>query len=185
MDHMAFFRFLPLIALVFLSACAKPPVNRDLSIPLTTVEQVDVERYLGRWYEIARFPNSFEENCEGVTAEYARREDGLISVTNTCRKGAVDGPAKVANGRARIVDAESNAKLEVSFFGPFWGDYWILNLAEDYSLSLVGEPGGRYLWILARTPEITNETKSEAISHLKGLGYNTDALYFTKQPPGE
>lgn len=182
---MTFFRLLPFIALAALSACAKPPVNRDPSVPLTTVTQVDLDRYLGRWYEIARFPNSFEENCEGVTAEYARREDGLIAVTNTCRKGDRDGPAKVANGRARVVDTESGAKLEVSFFGPFWGDYWIIDLAEDYSLSLVGEPGGRYLWMLARTPEISEQTRSEAIATLKTLGYNTEVLYFTQQPPGE
>lgn len=168
-----------------LAACAAPPVNRDVSIPLTTVSYVDVERYLGRWYEIARFPNRFEEGCEGVTAEYALRDDGLIAVANTCRKGGVDGPAEVANGRARIVDAETNAKLEVSFFGPFWGDYWIIDLAEDYSLALVGEPAGRYLWILARTPTISDEARNNAIATLQGFGYNTDALYFTRQPPAE
>ena len=130
-------------------------------------------------------PNRFEKNCEGVTAEYALRDDGLISVVNTCRKGAVDGPVKRANGRARIVDANSNAKLEVSFFGPFWGDYWILDLDEDYSLSLVGEPAGRYLWILSRTPTIADDVRNDAIAKLAALGYNTDALYFTKQPPSD
>ena len=165
--------------------CAKPPVNRDASAPLRTVEQVDIERYLGLWYEIARFPNRFEENCEGVTAEYSRRADGLIGVVNTCRKGAPDGPVEVANGRARIVDETSNAKLEVSFFGPFWGDYWIIDLAEDYSLALVGEPEGRYLWVLARTPAIAAETRAEALATLQGFGYDTDALYFTQQPPAD
>ena len=134
---------------------------------LSTVESVDIDRYLGRWYEIARFPNSFEEGCEGVTAEYELRNDGLISVVNTCRKGATDGKAKVAKGRARVADETTNAKLEVSFFGPFWGDYWILYLAEDYSLSLVGEPSGRYLWILSRTPEISPEQRQAAIGTLE------------------
>lgn len=166
-----------------LAACETPPVNRDASVPLTTVDKVDLERYLGRWYEIARFPNRFEENCEGVTAEYARRDDGLIAVTNTCRKGAPDGPAKAAKGRARIVDTASNAKLEVSFFGPFWGDYWIIDLAPDYSLAIVGEPEGRYLWILSRTPTIDDDVRTDAIATLKGFGYNTDALYFPQQPP--
>ena len=175
-----------LLAFGFLTlvACASPPVNRDLSTPLTTVEKVDVDRYLGKWYEIARFPNNFEKNCEGVTAEYARRDDGLIEVANTCREGAPDGKARVANGRARIVDETTNAKLEVSFFGPFWGDYWIIGLADDYSVSLVGEPSGRYLWILSRTPTLTEDVLANAIANLKDAGYNTDALYFTKQPPG-
>lgn len=168
-----------------LTACSGPPVNRDGSLPLQTVDYVDIDRYLGKWYEIARFPNRFEENCEAVTAEYARRDDGLISVTNICRKGAPDGEVEVAEGRARIVDEETNAKLEVSFFGPFWGDYWIIGLAEDYSLALVGEPSGRYLWILARTPEISEATRADTLNDLKAMGYNTDALYFPMQPPAE
>ncbi|WP_425410989.1 lipocalin family protein [Hyphococcus sp.] len=167
-----------------LAACSKPPVNRAADAgPLETANDVDIDRYLGRWYEIARFPNNFEKNCEGVTAEYGRREDGLISVTNTCRKGSTDGERQVAEGRARIVDETTNAKLEVSFFGPFWGDYWILDLAEDYSLSLVGEPQGRYLWILSRTPTISVETRADALNTLEEMGYNTDALYWTEQPP--
>ena len=177
-------RYFILPLMVLSAACSSPPVNRDLSIPLTTVDYVDIERYQGRWYEVARFPNSFEKNCEGVTADYGRRDDGLISVVNTCRKGAPDGPAETAKGRARIVDEETNAKLEVSFFGPFWGDYWVIDLDADYSLALVGEPSGRYLWILSRTPEVEKPRLDAAIATLTAFGYNTDALYFTKQPPG-
>lgn len=166
-----------------LGACASPPVNRNAAQPLETVASVDLERYAGRWYEIARLPNSFETDCEGVTADYARRDDGLISVVNTCRKNGPSGPAKVAKGRARIVDEATNAKLKVSFFGPFWGDYWIIDLADDYSLSLVGEPSGRYLWMLARAPEIDPEVKSGALSKLTALGYDVSKLHFTAQPP--
>ena len=164
--------------------CSSPPVNRDAATPLTTVDYVDTERYLGRWYEIARFPNRFEKGCEGVTADYALRDDGMISVINTCRKGSPEGEAKAAKGRARIVDTSTNAKLEVSFFGPFWGDYWVIGLAEDYSLALVGEPSGRYLWILGRTPMISDEVRAKAVSDLRGMGYNTDALYWTEQEAG-
>ena len=176
----------PIFAALFalgLAACSTPPVNRDDSAPLTVEQSVNVDRYLGRWYEIARFPNSFEEGCEGVTADYALREVGMISVVNTCRKGSPDGEIEIARGRARIVDETTNAKLKVSFFGPFWADYWILDVAEDYSVSLVGEPEGRYLWVLSRTPEISDETRDEALSTLSDLGYDTSALYFTKQPP--
>lgn len=167
--------------LLFLAACGQPPINRDAGVPLETVESVDLDRYLGRWYEIARFPNGFEENCEGVTADYARRDDGLIAVVNTCYKGSPGGEKKQAKGRARVVDEATNAKLKVSFFGPFWGDYWVIGLAEDYSVALVGEPEGRYLWILSRTPEISDETRARALSDLEAMGYDTDALYWTKQ----
>ncbi len=174
-------RLTVLTLFLMLAACGGPPVNRDGTEPLTTVEYVDTERYLGRWYEIARFPNRFEEGCEGVTADYAMRDDGLISVTNTCHKGSPDGEADVAKGRARVVDEQTNAKLKVSFFGPFWGDYWVIGLAEDYSLALVGEPEGRYLWILSRTPTISDEARHMAVNDLRRMGYYTDELYWTEQ----
>lgn len=166
-----------------LAACASPPVNRDASVPLTTASSVDLERYLGRWYEIARFENGFEKGCEGVTADYSRRTDGLIRVLNSCRVGAVDGELRTAEGKARIVDGQTNAKLKVSFFGPFWGDYWVLWRAEDYSLALVGEPSGRYLWILAREPAIGEAARDAALDRLRALGYDVSKLYFPKQPP--
>jgi len=178
-------RFAALAIAAAIAACASPPVNRDASIPLTTAPYVDLEHYLGRWYEIARLENGFEKGCEGVTADYSRRDDGLISVVNTCRQGAPDGKSKVAEGRARVVDETTGSKLKVSFFGPFWGDYWVLWLAEDYALSLVGEPSGRYLWILARTPIIDAQTKSHALERLRALGYDVSKLYYTRQPPAE
>lgn len=177
-------RLIPLaLCFVMLGACASPPVNRQADRALTTASAVDLDRYLGLWYEIARLPNRFERNCEGVTAEYQRRSDGLIRVVNTCREGAPDGRARVAVGRARVADAQTNAKLRVSFFGPFWGDYWILWLAEDYSLSIVGEPSGRYLWILSRTPTLSDDVRGAALERLAALGYETSKLYFAAQPP--
>jgi apolipoprotein D and lipocalin family protein len=172
-----------LLALFSISACASQPVNRTSSAPLEAVASVDLNRYLGRWYEIARLETSFEKGCEGVTADYSMRDDGLIEVINTCREGAPDGKARAAKGKARIIDSVSNAKLKVSFFGPFWGDYWVIDLTDDYSRSIVGEPSGRYLWILSRTPTITDASRAEAIGKLQALGYDTSALYFTKQPP--
>jgi apolipoprotein D and lipocalin family protein len=173
------------LAACALAGCATPPVNRASTEPLTVVPSVDVNRYLGRWYEIARLENGFEKGCEGVTADYSRRDDGLIRVLNTCREGSTSGKARVAEGRARIVDPATNAKLKVSFFGPFWGDYWIIDLKDDYSRSIVGEPSGRYLWILSRTPEISPESRDDALSTLRSFGYDTSKLYFTQQPPAE
>lgn len=166
---------------VFIAGCSAPPVNRDTTIPLTTVEKVDLGRYAGLWYEVARFPNEFETDCVGVTAHYATNPDGTIAVLNRCRKKTLDGPEDVAEGTARVVEPSSNAKLAVTFFWPFEGDYWILALADDYSWSLVGEPSGRYLWILSRSPRLDPDIRDALITKLKSLGYNTEALYWTPQ----
>jgi apolipoprotein D and lipocalin family protein len=170
------------IIAISLTACEPPPVNRDPSRPLSTVSKVELNRYLGRWYEIARYENSFETDCVGVTATYGQKPDGTISVTNLCRLKVLNGEENVAEGAARIVDTATNAKLAVSFFWPFEGDYWVIGLADDYSWALVGEPSGRYLWILARTPQIAPELRADLVRRLDTLGYNTKALHWTLQP---
>ena len=172
-----------ILAIIVIGACSNGRSYRDSAVPLETEAYVDIDAYLGTWYEIARLPNPFEKGCDGVTADYARRDDGLIRVVNRCRKGSRDGPVKTATGRARIVDETSNARLKVSFFGPFWGDYWILDLDTNAGISLVGEPSGKYLWILARTPDLPPDMTVLALKKLKAFGYDTSALYFTQQPP--
>ena len=101
---------------------------------------VDLTRYLGTWYEIASFPQRFQRGCTATKATYSLRADGDIDVVNQCRKGSPTGKEDVAKGRARVVDRVSDAKLEVSFFRPFWGDYWVIDLAPDYSYAVVGHP---------------------------------------------
>lgn len=137
---------------------------------------VDLKRYLGKWYELARYDQSFERGCEAATADYALRPDGRIDVLNRCRKK--DGSSKEARGIARIVDTQSNAKLKVSFFGPFYGDYWILDRADDYSWAIVGEPSGRYLWLLSREPRPDKDYLQRLLSHISALGYDTSMLVF-------
>lgn len=167
-----------IFAALALTACAAPPVNRSAESPLS-VKAVEVDRYVGRWYEIARFENRFEKDCEGVTAEYSRRPDGKIAVLNTCREGDPAGKARTAKGVARVVDPATNAKLKVSFFGPFEGDYWVIDHADDYSWSLVGEPSGRYLWVLARASKLEAAVKDDLVERLKKRGYNTQFLRWT------
>lgn len=170
-----------LVAAALLASCDRPPVNRNAAEPLSTVQSLDLQRYLGRWYEVARFPNQFEEDCVGVTATYSLNPDGTIKVVNRCRKGKLDGPEEVAEGTATVVDTTTNAKLSVTFFWPFAGDYWVLDLAEDYSWALVGEPSGRYLWILSRTPTLPDNTRAALLAKLKAQGYDTTALFWTPQ----
>jgi apolipoprotein D and lipocalin family protein len=121
--------------------------------PLQTVSSVDLNRYLGKWYEIASIPQRFQEGCAASSAEYSLRSDGDIKVINSCR--LEDGSIKVARGKAWVVDEATNAKLKVRFFWPFSGDYWIIELADDYSYAVVGHPDREYLWILSRTAEIS------------------------------
>lgn len=167
-------------AALLAAACVLPPVNRDASVPLGPLATVDPERYAGRWYEIARLPNIFERDCEAAMADYALRADGRISVRNTCR--TAEGRRREAAGSARIVDPETNAKLKVRLGGPWEGDYWVLDRADDYSWSLVGEPSGRFLWILARTRHIGDDLRADLLQRLEARGYDTTALYWPEHP---
>lgn len=142
---------------------------------------VDLDRYLGKWYEYARYENGFERGCEGVTAEYAMRDDGLISVRNTCHQNGPDGKARTSEGRARIVPDSGGAKLEVSFFGPFFfGDYWVLDHGDNYTWSIVGEPSGRFLWILTRDAHPSADLVDWLVRRVASLGYDTTLLRTTQ-----
>jgi apolipoprotein D and lipocalin family protein len=169
-------RLLPLAAgAALLAACAGD--GFDPKPAPEPAKPVELSRYLGRWYEIARYPNRFEDGCEAVTADYARRPDGLISVLNTCRKGSPTGPVEQARGRAKVVGG-AGAKLKVSFFGPFFGDYWVLDRAEDYSWALVGDSRGGLFWILSRSPDPPN--RAELVQRAAALGYDPQRLIFPR-----
>lgn len=161
-------------AAIAIGGCASPYP------PLGVVESVDLQRYGGRWYEIASIPNRFQQDCTATTAFYALREDGRIRVLNECRIGSPAGKVKRAEGVATVVDAESRAKLEVSFFWPFKGDYWIIDLAPDYRYAVVGHPSRDYLWILARTPELGDEELLAILRRAQGKGYDLARVQFTE-----
>ena len=151
---------------------------------LETVYQVNLDRYTGTWYEIARLPNRFQDQCVGnVTADYQRLDDGNIRVINRCLDK--DGLMDEAQGVARVVDTSSNAKLEVSFvsvFGwnLFWGDYWILDLGEEYEYAVIGMPSRKYAWVLARTLELSPEVRSQVRQVLIRAGYDPERLLETR-----
>ena len=167
-----------------LAACTRSMPVGNASVP-EPAKPVEFDRYLGVWYEIARYDNGFERGCEAVTAEYSLRPDGLIRVLNTCREGSPAGRARSSEGKAKIVPGSRNAKLKVSFFGPFFvGDYWVLDHADDYAWSIVGEPRGKYLWILSRDPTLSGETLDMLIGRVRHLGYDAGLLRMTRQPPG-
>jgi apolipoprotein D and lipocalin family protein len=147
-------------------------------LPLTTVASVDLERYVGKWYEIARYANRFERKCiSDVTATYSSLAGGKIRVVNACKDK--DGKITEANGKAKIVDSKTNAKLKVTFFWPFYGDYWIVDLAPDYSYAVVSEPKREYLWVLAREPEMAPAAYEQILEKVRGLGLNPAKLVKT------
>lgn len=154
------------------------PQGRDYP-PLETVSQVDLQRYSGTWFEIARYPNRFQKDCYASRAIYRLRDDGLVDVTNVCREGSPDGPERSVQGKARVVDPDSNAKLEVSFFWPFWGDYWIIDLDPEYRWAVVGHPQRKYLWILARTPTLDRDILAEIKQNLTEQKYDVSRLMMT------
>lgn len=176
---------LALVSSAGLFGCAPSTTERLGLAPLQTVASVNLDQYTGVWYEIASFPQSFQEGCTNTTATYQKRDDGEINVTNRCNKFAPDGPEDKAEGRARVVDPTSNAKLQVSFFRPFWGDYWIIDLAPDYSYAVVGHPGRDYLWILSRSPQMDESTYSQILGRLTEKGYETSRLVKTVQSPNK
>jgi apolipoprotein D and lipocalin family protein len=159
--------------MVYLTACRS-------SRPLETVDWVDIPRYMGKWYEIASFPAPFQKNCTCTTAEYSLNEDGTVAVFNRCydtRKNKwVDAKAK-----AFVRNEETNAELGVQFFWPFRGDYFIIDVADDYSHALVGAPSREYLWILSRTPEMDPETFGKLSRIALGRGFDVSRLERTSQ----
>jgi apolipoprotein D and lipocalin family protein len=171
-----------LLGLLWAGGCASTTSERLRLPPLETVPHVELARYLGTWYEIASFPQSFQRGCTATSAIYTLRDDGQLDVVNRCRLGAPDGKMKEARGRARIVDRVTNAKLEVSFFRPFWGPYWIIDLAPDYSYAVVGHPGRDYLWILSRTPTMSDDTYQRILARLRAQRYDITRLVRTMQP---
>lgn len=146
--------------------------------PLQTVSKVDLEKYLGRWYEIAAFPQSFQKGCSCTSAVYGLRPDGNIEVTNTCLK---EGKIKKAIGKAVVKDKKTNAKLSVQFFWPFSGKYWIIALAPDYSYAMVGHPNRDYLWILSRKPVMDNQTYQYLVNQATEKGFDVRKLVKTDQ----
>lgn len=169
-----------LAMLLFASCSGCGTLAGGFFTPLDTVEQVDVQRYMGKWYEIAKYPVPFEEGCYGVTAEYSLKDDGSVRVFNTCR--TMDGDiASTIEGVARVDDPTTNAKLSVYFFGPFGAPYWIIDLDEDYDWAVVGDPTRSTLWILSRTPTMDSATYQQILDRLPAKDYDPAKLELMPQ----
>ncbi len=168
-----------LLALVSVSCSNNLPMN---PIDTTTVEELDIDRYLGTWYEIARFPHSFEKDLVGVTATYSLRNDGKIKVVNQGFKGSLDGKRSRAVGKAKIPDPDDPARLKVSFFLFFYGDYYVLELDPEYRWAMIGSSSPGYFWILSRTPQLDEQVYESLLDNARRRGYELDQLIRVVQP---
>ena len=168
-----------LFIFMVISGCASVPKNATPELQVVTY--VDIERYLGKWYEIALYPNWFEKGCFRSTAFYEKQENGQIKVTNQCRMHGPDGELKEAIGIATIADSKTNAKLKVQFFWPFKGDYWIIDLDSDYRYAIVSEPDRQYLWILSRSPIMDVQTLEILKTKIYNKGFDLTYLKQTLQ----
>lgn len=174
-----------IIFLVVIFLLTVPSYGQDMQNEPKVVKYVDLKKYAGLWYEIAKIPNRFQKHCKsGTTAKYELRDDGKIVVINSCIEE--DGEKDASEGMAQVVDGSTNAKLEVSFvsilgINLFWGDYWILGLGNDYEYAVVGTPTRKYGWILSRTPKLDDEKLKETFRILESQGYEPKKFEMTVQ----
>lgn len=166
---------------IFLYARATRPPVINANVP-EPAKPVDLARYLGKWYELARHENRFQKGLDAVTAEYALEPDGRIRIVNSGCQDGPHGERSYAEGRAIVADEATNAKLKVSFFGPLYtGDYWVLDHGDEYDWSIVGEPSGRYLWLLSRDPHPAPAVAEALFKRIEALGYDHWTLRMTRQ----
>jgi len=169
---------LPVLVFVFLIPCCTVK-SQKMNLPV--VKEVDIERYMSVWYEIARFPHRFEKDLVGVTATYTLKENGKITVINQGYKHTLDGQHKKAKGRGRIPDKSQPGRLQVTFFLCFWADYLILELDKDYQYVLIGSSTPDYLWVLCRQPEMDTGIYQMLVDKAESLGYDISKLEKVKQ----
>jgi len=146
---------------------------------LETVSYVDLNKYAGKWYEIASYPQRFQKGCYCTTAEYTWSEKGYVIVENRCNKDSVTGKQSSIKGKAFVVKNSGNAKLKVQFFWPFTGKYWIIDLADDYTYAVVSHPNKKYLWILSRTSKMDEKVYQQILSRLNEKGFDLSKLQQT------
>ena len=153
----------------------------NLNAKTVPVDQVDLNRYMGDWYEIVSLPQTFTEGCFCTRAQYSLNDNGTVKVLNTCHKGSIDGKLTKAKGRAKVVNAPANSKLKVSFFWPFYGDYWIVGLKEDYTVAVISNHDGSSFWVLSRKPTLPESDLTWALQIAQDQKIDLTNLKTTEQ----
>ena len=172
---------IPILFLLFFINFTLMSIDNAQAQEINTVPHVDLEKYAGKWYEVASFPQRFQKGCQYTTATYTPTEKGYVLVENRCRKDGKDGKETYAKAKAFVVKNSGNAKLKVQFFWPFRGKYWIIDLADNYSYAVVSHPSKKYLWILSRTPHMDADVYEKILSRLRNKGFDLTKLNKTVQ----
>jgi apolipoprotein D and lipocalin family protein len=165
-----------LITALGLVACSKDP-------QLDTVSNVDLKRFQGKWYEIAKLPRPTQVDCYGTVAVYTLTSDTTMNLVHQCNLGSLTGPLSQSQASGKLDDPNVTAKLSVDFGGGFYGDYWIIDLGEHYEYAVVGHPTRQYLWIISRTPTLDATTLATIVQHAQDKGFDTSRLQYTQQAP--
>ena len=152
--------------------------------PLEAVSDFDMDRYLGRWFVISRYPMTFQDGLVGLTAEYVETTEGRVDAIHMGRKGTLDGEVQMTGGRVYAPDPEKPARLKVEFLAPFAGNYWVIALDPQYRWAVVGEPNRRYLFLLSRTATLDADTEAMIHERITACGYRVERLEHIPQPPG-
>jgi len=176
--------FLSVFSFAIIGIASTSAQNQEAMIDKKVVKELDLQKYLGTWYELARYNHRFERGLVGVTANYSIREDGKIKVLNSGYKKSLDGRFKQAEGKAYLPDPKLEpGKLKVSFFWNFYGDYFVLDLDENYQWAIVGSNSDKYLWILSRTPQLNQDLYNKLLDKIKLRGYDVSQLIKVEQKP--
>jgi len=172
-------RLAPLLGFVATLAvvgCAK-------DAPLDTVPSVDLKRFQGQWYEVAKLPRPTQVDCRGTTATYKLTSDTTLDLVHQCHVGSLTGPLRLSAAHAEVRDTSATAKLAVDFGAGFYGDYWVIDLGENYQYAVIGHPSRQYLWILSRTPSLDTAVLGKLLDRAREKGFDTSKLEYTQQTP--
>jgi apolipoprotein D and lipocalin family protein len=169
-------------ALALCAVLGSVPLGCGSEPPLDFAQNVDLSRFQGKWYEIARLPRTTQTDCHGTTAFYTQNPNGTLSLVNQCNVGGPLGPLSTVSMTATVTDPAEPAKLALAV-GGFSGDYWILEVGPTYEYAVVGHPSREYLWILSRTPTLGAPTMQGIIARAQSHEFDTSRLEYTPQPP--
>jgi apolipoprotein D and lipocalin family protein len=164
-----------LLGSMLMGACSSNP-------PLETVSNVDLKRFQGKWYEIAKLPRPTQADCYGTIAQYTQTSSTTMNFVHQCNLGSLSGPLHESSADAVVNDTSATAKLSVNFGGGFYGDYWVIDLGENYQYAVVGHPTRQFLWIISRTPSLDQPTLDGILQRAKDKGFDVQQLQYTQQP---
>jgi len=169
-------RILTLIAVIAFGIVTFATAGPSAQPPIQSVGMVDQSRWMGRWYQIARLPNRFQKGCTGAYTDFSLRDDGQINVVNSCRNEK-DGSLRQEKGHAWVIEPTSNARIKVSFFWPFRSEYWVIGLGKEYEYTVVGSPNRKYLWVLSRTPTMSDDLYADIMKEVERQGFDISKVF--------